>query len=266
MHIIACFGFLSFFLSFFLKVLQKQVCNLYQRILSSSDVPGKRKMPGMWGDEDLIYIYTYIFEYFIAMSSWQEQASWGKGSSHGPRAVRSLSLCPVEKVVFLWRKGPACVISARSDLFMGSKEGRTRGHVLLSPIVGFEAAFSSVSLGLQGMGEGTAASVKACLCPPPTAPPVHVRTCPTASPVPPCICLRPTCVRTPAPSLTGACAHLPTAPSAPLCTAYCPVLGPCTCSLPCPGQLGLSGPGSWSEAVLGPQAIPLGHACETVGV
>lgn len=193
-------------------------------------------MPGMWGDEDLIYIYTYIFEYFIAMSSWQEQASWGKGSSHGPRAVRSLSLCPVEKVVFLWRKGPACVISARSDLFMGSKEGRTRGHVLLSPIVGFEAAFSSVSLGLQGMGEGTAASVKACLCPPPTAPPVHVRTCPTASPVPPCICLRPTCVRTPAPP-----------PHWCLCTpAYCPICTSVHCLLPCTGSLHLFTALSWA--------------------
>lgn len=120
MHIIACFGFFLSFLFFFGKVLQKQVCNLYQRILSSSEVPGKHKMPGIWGDGDLLYIYLNIL---LPCLKWQERAGWGRGVFPHAQGCEEPFFRPSGKA-FLLGKRLTCLILGRSDLFMAPK-GRT---------------------------------------------------------------------------------------------------------------------------------------------
>lgn len=113
----------------------------------------------------------------------------GRGLSHSPRAMRSVSLGPPEKFFF-----------GEKDHFwggqtsLGAPKGKCWGHVLLSPIAGFEAAVLSVFLGIQGVGGGKWASRNFRLCTAAVAPPVPM--------------------------------HLPTAlPWVSLYMFYCPVLG-----------------------------------------
>lgn len=82
----------------------------------------------------------------------------GGGLSHSPRAMRSVSLGPLE--VFLWGKRPF----GGGQTSLGAPKGKCWGHVLLSPMAGFEAAVLSVFLGIQGVGGGKWASRNFRLC------------------------------------------------------------------------------------------------------
>ena len=138
-----------FFFFFFWKVLQKQVCNLNQRILSSSDVPGKHKVPGMRGDEDLAYIWI---SYCCVLNGRSQRAGAGVWGREGLLAASGLwveffvcVLC--RKGVFLWGKRPACLILGRPDLLMGS-DGEILGPCPALTGCWLWGCFWSVSLGL----------------------------------------------------------------------------------------------------------------------